>query len=207
MPVLSPPLGRPLRAFSLVEIMIAVVIIGLLTALALPTYRRITMRAKATAVVNDLRAFSTAFITYNLQNGQWPADEAARVIPAEMTGSLGASFELKSPIGGYYKWCAGASADGIDANAALIIESDMSNPLSDDEDLRLLIDQQLDDVDLHTGLIQVGSTNSLVFIIEPSEGVMPLPPPAMSALPRRNFNLRVGRANHARLPLGLIIIQ
>ncbi|MEI7799387.1 MAG: prepilin-type N-terminal cleavage/methylation domain-containing protein [Opitutaceae bacterium] len=207
MPVLSPPLGRPLRAFSLVEIMIAVVIIGLLTALALPTYRRITMRAKATAVVNDLRAFSTAFITYNLQNGQWPADEAARVIPAEMTGSLGASFELKSPIGGYYKWCAGASADGIDANAALIIESDMSNPLSDDEDLRLLIDQQLDDGDLHTGLIQVGSTNSLVFIIEPSEGVMPLPPPAMSALPRRNFNLRVGRANHARLPLGLIIIQ
>lgn len=207
MPVLSPPLGRPLRAFSLVEIMIAVVIIGLLTVLALPTYRRITMRAKATAVVNDLRAFSTAFITYNLQNGQWPADEAARVIPAEMTGSLGASFELKSPIGGYYKWCAGASADGIDANAALIIESDMSNPLSDDEDLRLLIDQQLDDGDLHTGLIQVGSTNSLVFIIEPSEGVMPLPPPAMSALPRRNFNLRVGRANHARLPLGLIIIQ
>lgn len=99
MPVLSPPLGRPLRAFSLVEIMIAVVIIGLLTALALPTYRRITMRAKATAVVNDLRAFSTAFITYNLQNGQWPADEAARVIPAEMTGSLGASFELKSPSG------------------------------------------------------------------------------------------------------------
>lgn len=207
---LSPMLDRSprsLRAFSLVEIMIAVVIIGLLTALVLPTYRRITMRAKATAVVNDLRAFSTAFITYNLQNGQWPADEAARVIPAEMTGSLGASFELKSPIGGYYKWCAGASADGIDANAALIIESDMSNPLSDDEDLRLLIDQQLDDGDLHTGLIQVGSTNSLVFIIEPSEGVMPLPPPAMSALPRRNFNLRVGRANHARLPLGLIIIQ
>ncbi len=51
-----------------------------------------------------LRAFSTAFITYNLQNGQWPADEAARVIPAEMAGSLGASFERKSPIGGYYKW-------------------------------------------------------------------------------------------------------
>jgi prepilin-type N-terminal cleavage/methylation domain-containing protein len=195
---------RSLRAFSLVEIMIAVVIIGLLTALVLPTYRRITMRAKATAVVNDLRAFSTAFITYNLQNGQWPADEAARVIPAEMAGSLGATFELKSPIGGYYKWCAGASADGIEAQAALIIESDLSNPLSDDEDLRLLIDQQLDDGDLHTGLIQVGSTNSLVFIIEPSEGVVPLPPPAMSALPQRKLNLRIARADHARLPRGLI---
>ena len=36
---------RSLRAFSLVEIMIAVVIIGLLTALVLPTYRRITMRS------------------------------------------------------------------------------------------------------------------------------------------------------------------
>jgi prepilin-type N-terminal cleavage/methylation domain-containing protein len=120
---------RPLRAFSLVEIMVAVVIIGLMTAMALPAYRRITMRAKATAVVNDLRAFSTAFITYNLQNGQWPADEAARVIPAEMAGSLGASFELTSPIGGFYKWCAGASADGLEVQAALIIESDLSNPL------------------------------------------------------------------------------
>lgn len=88
--------------------------------------------------------------------------------------------------------------------AALIIESDLSNPLSDDEDLRLLIDQQLDDGDLHTGLIQVGSTNSLVFIIEPSEGVVPLPPPAMSALPQRKLNLRIARADHARLPRGLI---
>ena len=50
-----------------------------------------------------LRAFLTAFITENLQNAQWPADEAARVIPAEIAGSLGASFELRSPIGGYYK--------------------------------------------------------------------------------------------------------
>ena len=194
---------RPLRAFSLVEIMVAVVIIGLMTAMALPAYRRITMRAKATAVVNDLRAFSTAFITYNLQNGRWPVDETARVIPTEMAGALAASFKLKSPIGGYYKWCAGASADGIDAKAALIIESDMANPVSDDEDLRLLIDQQLDDGNLHAGLIRVGSTNSLVFIMEPAPGALPAPP-AVGALPRRTLNLLIARAAHARLPLGLI---
>lgn len=59
-----------LRAFTLIEIMVVVVIIGLLAAMALPIYRHITMRSKMTAVVNNFRSFSTALITYNLQNGK-----------------------------------------------------------------------------------------------------------------------------------------
>src|SRR5665213_2955015 len=57
------------RGFTLVEIMVVVVIIGLLVAMALPAYRKITMRSKTAALVSDLRSYSTAFITYNLQNG------------------------------------------------------------------------------------------------------------------------------------------
>lgn len=146
--------------------MVVVVIIGLLAAMGLPAMRRVTMRSKASAVENDLRTFSTAFITYNLQNGSWPADVAAGQIPPELQTALTNNFSLKSPIGGLYKWNFDVSADGITAKAAILIESDTNNPVSDDEELRLLIDQQMDDGNLNSGNIQVGSTNSLVYIIE-----------------------------------------
>ena len=153
-------------AFTLVEIMVVVVIIGLLAAMGLPAFRRVTMRSKASAVENDLRTFSTAFITYNLQNGRWPADATPGQIPPELLNALTNNFTLKSPIGGVYKWNYDVSADGITAKAAIVIESDTGNPVSDDEELRLLIDKQMDDGDLNAGNIQVGSTNSLVYIIE-----------------------------------------
>ena len=155
-----------IHAFTLVEIMVVVVIIGLLAAMGLPALRRVTLRSKASAVQNDLRTFSTAFITFNLQNGHWPANGNPGEIPAEIGNALTNNFTLKTPIGGYYKWNYGVSADGVTATAAIVIVGDTNNPVSDDVDLRLLIDQQMDDGVLDTGNIQVGSTNSLVYIIK-----------------------------------------
>lgn len=155
-----------IHAFTLVEIMVVVVIIGLLAAMALPTYRRITMKSKTAALVSDLRSYSTALITYNLQNGKWPPNDAPQKIPAGMVGAMAEGFTRKSPIGGYYKWNYGVSADGINATAAIIIETANGEAVSDDADLREMIDREMDDGDLSTGSVVLGSTNSLVFIIE-----------------------------------------
>ena len=153
-------------AFTLVEIMVVVVIIGLLAAMGLPALRRVKLRSQASAVQNDLRTFSTAFITFNLQNGHWPANGDPREIPAELGNALTNNFTLKSPIGGYYKWNYDVSADGVDAKAAIVIVGDADNPVSDDAELRQLIDRQLDDGNLDSGSVQVGSTGSLVYILE-----------------------------------------
>lgn len=154
------------RGFTLVEVMVVVVVIGLLVAMSLPAYRRITMRSKTAAVVNDLRAFSTAFITYSLQNGHYPPDGLPQEIPAVMIDALPTNFALKTPIGGVYKWNFGVSADGITANAAIIIETAGGETVNDDADLWEMIDREMDDGDLTTGNVRKGSTNSLVFIIE-----------------------------------------
>lgn len=146
--------------------MVVVVIVGLLAAMSLPAYRRITMRSKTAAVASDLRSYSTAFITYSLQNGRWPENAGPRVIPNGMTGALPNGFSMKSPIGGVYKWNFGVSADGRDATAAIIIETADGETISDDAELREMIDREMDDGDLTTGAVQLGSTNSLVFIIE-----------------------------------------
>ncbi len=146
--------------------MVVVVIIGLLAAASLPAYRLITLRSRAASVVNDLRTFSTVFITYSLQNGRYPDDGDPQVVPPQVAGQLPGNFIQRTPIGGIYKWNFDVPADGIPAKAALIIQADGSNPIIDDLDQLEAVDKQIDDGNLSTGNLQLGSTNSLVFIIE-----------------------------------------
>jgi type II secretory pathway pseudopilin PulG len=146
--------------------MVVVVIIGFLAAAGLPGYRHLTMRSKVTAVENDLRQFSTAIQTYALQNGHWPADGVAQEVPPELANALPSNFAIKTPIGGVYKWNYDVPADGVSAKAAIIIQTVSGNAVSDDQELFEMVDRQMDDGNLETGNIQLGSTNSLVFIIE-----------------------------------------
>ena len=163
---ITPLSRRRSRAFTLVEIMVVVVIIGLLAAAALPAYRLITIRSRAATVVNDLRTFSTVFITYSLQNGRYPDDGDPQVVPPQVAGQLPGNFTQRTPIGGVYKWNFNVPADGVPAKAALIIQAESGNPIMDDLDQLEAVDKQIDDGDLATGNLQLGSTNSLVFIIE-----------------------------------------
>ena len=82
------------KAFTLVEVMVVVVIIGFLAAAGLPGYRHLTMRSKVTALENDLRQFSTAIQTYSLQNGHWPADGDPQVVPPELASSMPTNFTI-----------------------------------------------------------------------------------------------------------------
>ncbi|MBL9218814.1 MAG: prepilin-type N-terminal cleavage/methylation domain-containing protein [Opitutaceae bacterium] len=163
---ITPLSRRRSRAFTLVEIMVVVVIIGLLAAAALPAYRLITIRSRATTVVNDLRTFSTVFITYSLQNGRYPDDGDPQVVPPQVAGQLPGNFTQRTPIGGVYKWNFNVPADGVPAKAALIIQAESGYPIMDDLDQLEAVDKQIDDGDLATGNLLLGSTNSLVFIIE-----------------------------------------
>jgi prepilin-type N-terminal cleavage/methylation domain-containing protein len=165
-PHIPPLFRRRSRAFTLVEIMVVVVIIGLLAAAALPAYRLITLRSRAASVVNDLRTFSTVFITYSLQNGRYPDDGDPQVVPPQVAGQLPGNFTQKTPIGGVYKWNFDVPADGVPAKAAIIIQAAAGNALLDDLDQLETVDKQIDDGNLATGNLQLGSTNSLVFIIE-----------------------------------------
>lgn len=155
------------RAFTLVEIMVVVVIIGLLAAAAIPAFRLVTLRSRASTVANDYRTFSTAFITYSLQNGRYPDNQANPQDPMpQLAGQLTDAFMQRTPIGGYYKWNFDIPADGVPAKAALIIQAAVGNPLVDDLDQLERIDQLIDDGNLATGILQLGSTNSLVYIVE-----------------------------------------
>lgn len=57
------------KGFTLVEIMIVVVIIGLLAAMAIPTFATVRQQSRTKAVTNNLRQLSTAAQQYFLDKG------------------------------------------------------------------------------------------------------------------------------------------
>jgi len=125
-------------AFTLVEIMIVVVIIGLLAAIAIPTFKRVIERSRASRMTNDFRQFSSAFQRYILEAGQNPAPSALGVIPVGMSGYLPKAFQQVSPLGGNYQWSG--------PSAYIILRNSQAT-----DSVMTLVDKALDDGNLSTG--------------------------------------------------------
>lgn len=103
---MQPASVRPSRtAFTLVEIMVVVVIIGILAALSIAAFSRMKERSLASRMANDFRQFDAAFHQYVLTVGTWPAaTTVAGDIPPNMAGFLPVAWTQPSAMGGGYTW-------------------------------------------------------------------------------------------------------
>jgi prepilin-type N-terminal cleavage/methylation domain-containing protein len=155
----SQPAGVAKQAgFTLVEIMIVVVILGLLASMAVGTIGRVRERTENTTVFNDLRTFASAFEQYSLELGSWPPDGDAGVVPPAMAGRINeAAWTRGTPGGGRYDWENGGV--GIRAGISLF-----GCNYSDDRLRR--IDVLIDDGNLSTGKFRRIHDGRPVYVIE-----------------------------------------
>lgn len=135
------------RGFTLVEIMVVVVIIGLLAALAVPTFQRMRTRSIATRLANDLRQYSDSFQRYALEQGGWPPVGGVSEVPAGMEGYLPAAYQEPSPLGGGFTW------SGDSARLRL------ANATGANDEIMLRVDTMIDDGNLASGDFRTNGTD------------------------------------------------
>lgn len=109
---------RNSKGFTLVEIMIVVVIIGLLAAMAIPAFQKVRENSVGKAMENDARQIASAAQQYFLENG------GVTTIPFSVTTATGA-------VGGDLSTFVRSISKGTKADStALALDTDfsLSNP-------------------------------------------------------------------------------
>lgn len=146
------------RGFTLIEILVVVVVIGMLAAFAIPFFGKIRRESQATRISADFRTYRTAFEVHALELGFWPEETATGVTPPTMIEYLkGDPFPVATPIGGYWNW----DFDNGTVLAALGIHQ----PTAGDAVL-VRIDEMLDDGNPSTGDFRTFPSRDYALVLE-----------------------------------------
>jgi len=90
------------RAFTLVELLLVLVILGTLAALVLPKFTGRTEQARVTAAITQISTFKTALDSFEVDTGGYPRGsdglQALVVQPSDVTGWRGPYLQQDIPL-------------------------------------------------------------------------------------------------------------
>ncbi|MDF7800603.1 type II secretion system protein [Pontiellaceae bacterium B1224] len=149
------------EGFTLLEILIAVAIIGLLAGLGIPSYLRATRQTRSKIFLNELRIANSAFSQFMFDNSTYPEEKNPAEMPTGMSDYL-SNFEWsgKTAIGGYWDW----DYDQYGVTAAISVYQ----PTISSEEMAK-IDASIDDGILDSGRFRARSGGYMYVIEEHKE--------------------------------------
>lgn len=159
---------RSCAGFTLLELAIVVVIIGLISSIAIPSYQRIQRNSRYGVLMNDFRVFASAFQQYNAVNAKWPAYSSTKnAFPAGMNEYLRrTNWTQRTVFGGNYNWDYNIKHNGRKVTAAVAVYKATKFPLTMTAAEMLAFDRKFDDGNLTTGNFQKGFQNCLLYIVQ-----------------------------------------
>ena len=123
--------------------MIVVAVIGLLAAIAIPSYAHARERSLNTRFAADLQVAKAAFIEYSMDHGKYPPDTMPGVVPDGMDDYLRRiAWTQPTTLGGSWDW--DNSQFGFKAGVSVYHPTASIGQM-------LRIDQMIDDGNLATG--------------------------------------------------------
>lgn len=91
--------------FTLVEIMITVLIIGVLATLAIPSFSKARNESRITRYLNDIRIAIDYIELYAMENGSYPADKGPGQAPDGLEDYVKRlDWSKETPLGGKWDW-------------------------------------------------------------------------------------------------------
>ncbi|MHC4126683.1 MAG: type II secretion system protein [Planctomycetota bacterium] len=154
------PRPKSSKAFTLIEILVVVVILGILAGTVIAQFRDVSVDAEQTAFIASGRNFVGAAQRYQLDYGMYP-NAASDRLPVGFGDYVTAhQFTGGTPIGGV--WDASHDAFGFLGSVSVFFPD--PGAIRDDAYMTQ-IDEKIDDGDLTTGSFRKVANNRFLFVV------------------------------------------
>lgn len=148
------------QAFTLVEILIVVVILGILAALVVPQFSDAAESTRQVSFVTDMRTFQKAAILFTQETGEYLEDSGSGALPAGFDAFINEDKWLAdTPLGGV--WDAELDSFGFTSGFGVHFQG-VAVP---DDTYMTEVDRMIDDGNLATGGFQKIAADRFYFIL------------------------------------------
>ncbi|MDF1808737.1 MAG: type II secretion system protein [Phycisphaerales bacterium] len=154
--------NRTRSGFTLVEILIVVVILGILAAVVVPRFAGATEDARIGAFISSLKTYTDACEYYNAREGRYPVDGGSGAVPTGMETYVDASeWTSDTPLSGVW------DTEFLDNGVTAAVGVHFSGSTNPGDSVMILVDERFDDGDLSTGSFQKLAGDRYYYILAP----------------------------------------